>query len=308
MLSKRKKKKPNLYGIAEWYGNLFPSLTPEKRKELAGLRTPKAMQCRFMQDCPDIAPKGETTCNKKGGVCSIRKFVPGESGQIDFGPITATCPSRFLEGRKIFKEIGKHLLGTEHPLIVKEIQFLQRIADNSSDEETSKEDVGRIDIVLIHPDTSRLEWCALEMQAVYFSGGSMSKDFEAIKNHEGLSLPLPAAYRRPDFRSSGPKRLMPQLQIKVPTLRRWGKKMAVVVDRPFIDSMGDMGKESDTSNCDIVWFVIRFDKSESGRHANLVVDDIRLTTLERSVEGLTAGVPVSLDNFEQKIRSKLPGK
>lgn len=31
---------------------------------------------------------------------------------------------------------------------------------------------------------------------------------------------------------------MPQLQVRVPTLRRWGKKLAVALDRAFFDALG----------------------------------------------------------------------
>jgi hypothetical protein len=96
---------------------------------------------------------------------------------------------------------------------------------------------------------------------------------------------------------------MPQLQVKVPTLRRWGKKMAVLVDRPFFDALGAMGVVKSVSNCDIVWFVVRYEETSSG--AVLRPDFVRLTTLERAVEGLTGGNPVSLDLFESRIREKI---
>ena len=46
--------------------------------------------------------------------------------------------------------------------------------------------------------------------------------------------------RRPDYRSSGPKRLSPQLDVKVPVLRNWGKKVVVVIDRFFYDNMNTL--------------------------------------------------------------------
>jgi hypothetical protein len=140
---------------------------------------------------------------------------------------------------------------------------------------------------------------------LYFSGGAMPKDFEVIKQHAGAGVPPTGGKRRPDYRSCGPKRLMPQLQIKVPTLRRWGKKMAVVIDRAFFDSLGAMDDVRDVSNADIAWFVVRFDEDEAAGTAKLTVDQVRYTTLERAVEGLTAGVPTTLADFEQKIRGKI---
>ncbi|MGH6980983.1 MAG: NotI family restriction endonuclease, partial [Stellaceae bacterium] len=166
------------------------------------------------------------------------------------------------------------------------------------------EDVGRIDMVCVNPENES-EWCAVEMQAVYFSGGAMSKDFPAIREYEGNDFPMPGVGRRPDFRSSGPKRLMPQLQIKVPTLRRWGKKMAVVIDKAFFDALGDMSHVDDVSNADIVWIIVGFDESAASGTAKLMVRETKFTTLERAVEGLTAGVPTTKAEFEKKLSAKL---
>ncbi len=118
-----------------------------------------------------------------------------------------------------------------------------------------------------------------------------------------LGLPFPTKSRRPDYRSSGPKRLMPQLQIKVPWLRRWGKKMAVVVDESFFAALGPMDRVEHVSNCDIAWFIVKY--RENGVQSKLTRGDVVLTTLERAVEGLTAGIPVSLEEFEQRIMAKL---
>ena len=50
--------------------------------------------------------------------------------------------------------------------------------------------------------------------------------------------------------------------------------------------------------------IVRYEKDGSGR-AHLARGGIRLTTLERAVEGLTAGVPVSLEEFEARMMDKL---
>jgi hypothetical protein len=144
------------------------------------------------------------------------------------------------------------------------------------------------------------------MQAVYFSGDAMGKDFGYIARYDGNDLPFPAGKRRPDYRSSGPKRLMPQLQIKVPTLRRWGKKMAVIIDRSFFDEIGQMDRVKDISHCDIAWFVVKYE--EKGTKVILEPDFVSFTTLEKTVEGLTGGTPVSLGEFERRIKRKLGKK
>jgi hypothetical protein len=97
---------------------------------------------------------------------------------------------------------------------------------------------------------------------------------------------------------------MPQLQIKVPTLRRWGKKMGVVVDKAFWDALGAMRSVKDLSNADIVWFVLGYSGPDGDRY-HLARNAIVFTTLEDAVEGLTGGAPVTLEEFETSIRRKL---
>jgi hypothetical protein len=184
--------------------------------------------------------------------------------------------------------------------VLGQIGFLEK----PEGDEGASGDVGRIDNVLVVPDSRPLSWCAVEVQAVYFQGASMKQDFNAImRAGESSNIPFPAGRRQPDYRSSGPKRLMPQLQIKVPSLRRWGKKMAVVVDRRFFEAMGRMETVPHVSNCDVAWFVVDY-KERQGR-AQLVQHGVYYTTLERSVEGLTAGVPTDLPTFEERIVKKL---
>lgn len=116
---------------------------------------------------------------------------------------------------------------------------------------------------------------------------------------------MPAARRRPDYRSSGPKRLMPQLQTKIPTLRRWGKKMIVVVDEAFFQSMGYMEHVPEISNSDVVWWLVDFVRDAPGEPFRLVTTRQVYTTLERAIEGLTGGNPVAKSEFEHRIRIKL---
>ena len=208
-------------------------------------------------------------------------------------------PRRFEESGDVFGWVGETVLGTSTPRVAKEVGFL-RSNEGSSD-------VGRIDMVLAsgESDYERLEWCALEIQAVYFSGAAMSEEFGTIREHPDGNPPFPSKNRRPDYRSSGPKRLMPQLQIKVPTLRRWGKKMAVVVDRDFLDAMGPMESVEDLSNADIAWFTVSFEENGNTGRFRLVPDQVRFTTLERATEGLIAGSPVPLSEFESRLIAKL---
>ena len=284
---------PRRFGIGEWYGHSYLGLTRDERQHLVTSRDTHMCPFRI----------GGGACTKKGGVCSFRLYEESHGTALPVADtedgLRVLCPRRFEEESTIFRWVGETVLGTSNPRIATEIGFL-RAQDGRSN-------VGRIDMVLTsqESDTTAFDWCALEIQAVYFPGRSMSEEFRNIIDETGDSPPFPSHHRRPDYRSSGPKRLMPQLQIKVPTLRRWGKKMAVVVDKHFFNSLGDMEEVDDLSSGDIAWFTVDFEQDDSGKRFKLVRDSVHVTTLERATEALTGGTPVTLPEFEMGIRAKL---
>ncbi len=224
-------------------------------------------------------------------MCSLLKYDRlQQNGEVvvasEAGTLRTICPSRFEQGGEIYRWIGEVILGHPDAVTIGSMNF---------------RDLGTFDNVLVVPDTKPLEWCAIEKQAVYFSGRAMRRDFEGILSHEGDTLPWPVEARRPDYRSSGPKRLMPQLQMKVPWFRRWGKKMAVVVDADFFNEvLGDLRTVEEIPNCDVAWFVVTYDdtlKLQRGR--------LYLTTLEDSLHSLVAGSGLSLGDFEKRVLAKL---
>jgi hypothetical protein len=249
----------------------------------------------------------DTNCNKKGGVCSLRLYQQVDDGVVSgTGPLVTTCPLRFLEDDTIFRWVGETILQTDHPIVLSEVGFLDRLSPNSStesDDEDSRDYIGRIDNVVVHPSRNPIDWCALELQAVYFSGKAMNQEFKMLNEGEKVALPFPAAHRRPDWRSSGPKRLLPQLQTKVPTIRTWGKKLAVVIDEAFFASLVGLEKEKHLSNAEIAWFVVGYDQTPRGW--KLTRRDVVFTKLDSSVKALTGGVPLSKERFEQQLRLEL---
>lgn len=290
---------PKRYGTGELYGFDFTALSPERIRELSTAPA-RTTTCPFK---PRQEGKSVPVCTKSGGVCSLRQLSKDRNAQVTgVGDPVTTCPNRFLEGKLVSQWVGETLLGTSTPLVVSELPFL--MGDIQEEEGAEPDAVGKIDEILVHREGDRLHWCALEFQAVYFSGGKMEHDFAVMRNWDGPGVPFPQKHRRPDFRSSGPKRLMPQLQIKVPTISRWGKKMAVVIDRAFWESLGEMREVKEISNCDIVWFVVSFTPS-NGRFT-LTRHEVHCTTLDSAVEGLTGGTPMSLERFEDQIRARLP--
>lgn len=307
-------RKPKIrYGIAELFGYQIDRITKDERDKL--LKYSLSNSIKEYPRCPfRLADnKGERKCSKKGGVCSIRRYqdraglgerIPGIEGTL-----TVTCPYRFHENKEVFLWVGEQILDIKNNddlIFSKEIYFLEnpnQVLHGQDKSEEQSENVGRIDLILVDKKSlhsNYLNWCALEIQAVYFSGEGMNSQFNSILGHSDETFPFPNASRRPDYRSSGPKRLMPQLQIKIPSLRRWGKKMAVVIDNHFFNWIGQMEEVRDVSNSDIVWFVVGFD--EQGKKAALHRNKMSYTTLERAIDGLTGGTPVALPIFEERIR------
>jgi len=305
MAKPKKPKNPKVrsrYSIGEWYGTGFETISPADRFRLA--KTEWELDALTGTPCP-FQP--DTKCNKKGGVCALRLYQ-----QVGDGPVTSTghlittCPQRFLESDAIFRWVGENLLHTPDPVVLSQVGFLDRLRPDEpaeADEADSRDFIGRIDNVLVHPSKEPLDWCALELQAVYFSGKSMRNEFKMLSEAECQTLPYPAKHRRPDWRSSGPKRLLPQLQTKVPTIRTWGKKMAVIIDEAFFSSLVGLEREKYLSNAEIAWFVVAYEPAPKGW--KLVPREMVLTKLEASVKSLTGGVPLSKEKFEEQLRLKL---
>lgn len=260
-------------------------------------------------------------CTKASGVCTFKAYERDEQGSVrpvegPDGALRCLCPERFNEGSVVFDWIGREILKAEKPIVVAQVPFLS--PEVAQEIDTTKEpkqasevvsgrrqgSVGRIDHVLVHPNLDPFRWCAAEFQAVYFSGKALREDFPAFSDPAVTGIPFPQLVRRPDYRSSGPKRLMPQLEIKVPALSRWAKKVAVVIDEGFSEFLTRTKQVGDVSNCEIAWFIVGFE--EDGDRVRLVARDVKFTILKDAVDGLTAGLPMKQEQFEDVIRSKLP--
>ena len=207
------------YGIAEWFGEPFDLMPPERRRTLAA---------HALQEAKSPAPpcpfNSTQACSKKGGVCSIRQYADHPASFDRIGKPTGTpaitCPKRFEQDAMIARWLAE-IAGLGEIYLAREVSFMTNPKTGKS--------AGRIDLV-VASNAQASQWYALEIQAVYFSGPSMSTEFQTLLTDNGTLPPAPTDNRRPDWRSSSAKRLMPQLETKVPTLRQWGKKVAVAVD------------------------------------------------------------------------------
>ncbi len=266
------------YGIAEWFGHPLQSLSVRRRQAFArsalGISPPPA--CPFQRDKPP--------CSKRGGVCSIQA---GRKG----APVI-TCPNRFDEGDLLPRWLAG-IVGFPDIYLASEVPFMRS--------PTTGKAAGRVDLVVAR-DEDASRWFGLEVQAVYFSGEGMQADFELLLTSDGNEPPNPTAIRRPDWRSSSAKRLMPQLQVKGPTLRRWSTKLAVAVDAPFFDAIGGRSADpsQDLSDGDIVWLVPRI-----SAEYRLVPDHWEVLSLEESCDKLLSAKTVRRLDFEEVLRAKL---
>jgi hypothetical protein len=298
------------WGIAEWYGKDVIAMSAEERKGAAD--TALAIHDRFIKlteqpECPFLGTiRPGAKCNKPGGVCSIRRYYQDEDEVFATGAQPTTmCPNRFLEHRgdiSLFAYIAQKFFAVDSGAkVIKEIPFLLK---ETLDNEERSAKAGRIDwIVVPNPrqgeSAGELQWIAVETQGVYFSGDEIWPDMVSYRN-DPSRLQMPAGKRRPDYRSSGAKRLAPQLDAKSPVMSRWGRKVVVVVDIAFFEEMGSLVEASDFDNSEVVWLIMKYDAE-----MQLIVDSIKYAELIPSVAALQAAKPVNRAQFEDMLRSEM---
>jgi len=190
-------------------------------------------------------------CTKGGiksplGICSL----------TDGRAATAVCPVRFLERGIMFRDAAKIAFGEGVQCVaVPEVRVLEVHRGGKSKK------IGKVDFLLVRLDGGKaVDFAALEVQAVYISGASIRPAFDHyIKTGELLDN----GKRRPDFRSSAQKRLMPQLALKVPIFRRWGKRFFVATDSGFFSELPSISPQS-PDNGEVTWLGYELARSPAG--------------------------------------------
>jgi len=195
-------------------------------------------------------PFRKARCNKGNnadplGICSFS----------DGAAATVVCPARFQESLRLFADAGRLAFGPDRKVAaIPEIRVLRVEVPGKPPRR-----IGKIDYMLAALDEkgTAVDFAALEVQAVYISGKSIRPAFDHFLEKKALPS---FAERRPDFRSSAQKRLMPQLSLKVPVFRRWGKKFFVAVDQTFFDALPAMQTVDHIENSEVTWLVYPFKK------------------------------------------------
>lgn len=308
--------KKNTWGIGEWFGEPIESLSPQKRKELAQAEIRGAKNTEIK--CPFKPETSENPlCHKKGGVCSIRLYNEDQTAvlSIDKRQPATVCPTRFLqsntidgESTDIFRSIADEVFGegAEYS-VVPEVPFLLSVDKDGKAKDST---AGRVDWVLIEGNRTDLiredgpkteiQWAAIETQAVYFSGSSMTTTFENYAKDGHLPATGDDVQRRPDWRSSGAKRLAPQLETKSSRFSRWSRKVVVVVDEAFWENIVDNQNPPEAlENADIVWAIVSYDED-----SKLFVKEFVLSELDKAIEALQATKPMTKAAFENTLRAK----
>jgi hypothetical protein len=214
----------------------------------------------FGHDTAIRLSKSERTkpwCPFLGSACTkqSRSEPLGICSYTDGREATVVCPNRFREGGRIFVDAGRAAFGVgKRILAAREVRLLE-LPD-------THRKIGKIDyiVALLNENDEPVDFAAVEVQAVYISGAGTRPPFNEYLESGALS---DAGRRRPDFRSSAQKRLMPQLSLKVPVFRRWGKRFFVAVDAAFFAEMPRMPAVAE-GNAEITWMVYPFMRGDRG--------------------------------------------
>lgn len=195
-------------------------------------------------------PFRESACTKQGkrdplGICSYS----------DGSLATIVCPVRFLEGSRLIRDAGREAFGSGASVVV--LPEFRLLTVERPHQRAKK--IGKVDFLigLLGPNGTAVDFAALEIQSSYVSGEGIRKAFQKFQDTGVLT---DDTRRRPDFRSSAQKRLMPQLSLKVPVFRRWDKRFFVAVDSTLFDELPRMESRL-PHEAEITWLVYRFERS-----------------------------------------------
>lgn len=213
---------------------VFGHLVTDHGKKATRYRTHRL--CPFNNKVPSCT---KDKAKNPLGVCSIYH---------DDHPVI-TCPVRFREDWLIAGDAASF--------------FFDESATWSSLTEVRLNDAygksaGNIDVVLVAYDEQGkvYDFGALEIQAVYISGNvcdPFEHDLKDPKGRARMDWSNEINYPRPDYLSSQ-KRLASQILFRSEILHRWGKKIAVALNRACFNMLPRLHEVS-KGEADIAWMV-----------------------------------------------------
>ncbi|WP_249172019.1 NotI family restriction endonuclease [Erythrobacter sp. JK5] len=265
---------------------MFGAATDDTSSKAEAFRHKKF--CRFKD-----GPCTKVSKSDPIGVCSLQAFAEA----------TIVCPTRFLEDGRVFRDAGRLAFGEGAQIIPFPEFKLLRVpgaGKNGSDKK-----IGKVDFLLGRlSDGEIVDFAALEIQAVYSSGGGVKEAFERFIGRSNAPLDGLGV----DFRSSAQKRLVPQLQLKVPVFNRWGKHFFVAVDSTFYSALPQF-RETSAGNSELTWLSYQFSQSGAGSEFRMSEPKTTFTEWEDVRHALKEGVPPSgPEEVQQELSLKLKGR
>ncbi|MCB0308849.1 MAG: hypothetical protein KDD48_05710 [Bdellovibrionales bacterium] len=224
------------------------------------------------------------------GVCSM----------YSNGDVVCICPIRFREGWKIAEDAADFFFGSSKGCTaLKEVRLKEKTGASA----------GNIDLVIAKHNSSGkvLDFGAVEIQSVYVSG-NIRNPFEYYmedpKKRARMDWSKEKFYPRPDFLSSSRKRLAPQLIYKGQILKAWGKKMAIVVDRPFFNTLPEINRV-DMDKADICWLVYELKENKSKTKYELTLYEKVYTSWEDVFKSIANPAIGDVSEFISILERKL---
>lgn len=160
------------------------------------------------------------------------------------------CPIRFRQDWRVVSDTAPFLLRNSSGKFVTEATI----------KDANKESAGHIDVVVLEtgPDHRIIDFGALEIQAVYITG-NVRNPFAFYYENPSARFADPwngANAPHPDWLSSV-KRLVRQLTVKGTIIRAWDKKIAVVVESQFYNTLTLLNDiaEYHPEEADMAWFL-----------------------------------------------------
>lgn len=249
----------------------------------------EAQAARRDKHCPfRNSPCTKSSITDPIGVCSL------SDGQR----AASLCPVKFIEGNRIFLDAARLAFGAGAEFgIFPEIRILK--IEGEEGERDRK--IGKVDYVLGRIESGIVvDFAAVEVQAVYFSGGEIRTPMAQFIENNALNPAI--SDRRPDFRSSAQKRLVPQLQLKVPVFRRWGKKFFVVVDTQFFGALPRFATTT-RANSEVTWLSYPLEKV--GPNYVMQEANVIFSEWDEVQNALREGTPPDPSEIIQELQTKL---
>lgn len=253
----------------------------------------EATKARDNKLCPYNNKVAECTKDKKNdplGVCAVF--------EQEFTAIT--CPTRFRQNWIIVEDAAKFFFPENAKwAILPEVRL--------KDKEGSS--AGNIDLVLVSLDGDGkiIDFGAVEVQGVYISGNVRNPFEYYMKDPAGrkdMNWRGQENYPGPDYLSSSRKRLAPQLIFKGGILNSWKKKVAVVLDQGFFDTLPTL-KEVPQSEAEIGWFIYDLELDARTNRYTLVRKKKVYTKFAESLEKITRSEPGKMEDFVESLGKKL---